>query len=244
MNATRFVSTGLRFRPFGSTGYALRVVERHARIAKNWWVVYLGRLLEPFIFLFSVGVGVGALVENVTGPGGAPIPYRTFVAPAMLVDGNEPVIAEPTEITVESDGYTLVMGQDRSTATVTVTDASGELVADETHDWQSNEEPTTWRSGRSGIDIIDPESGEVIVRFGNDVLEQAYNEQTDRDDQFREFDPDLWLVATVTGDRWLVEDLDTTIDFDRAGPESLAINGTTLILSIGDDDGWQRYDLI
>lgn len=71
----------------GSGGMAGRVVERHARIAKNWWVVYLGRLLEPFIFLFSVGIGVGALVEDVAGPGGAAIPYRQFVAPAMLVAG-------------------------------------------------------------------------------------------------------------------------------------------------------------
>lgn len=164
-------------------------------------------------------------------------------APAMLIDGNEPVIPEPTEITVESDGYTLVMGQDRAVMSVLVTAASGDVVADETHNWQSNDEPTTWRYGRSGIDIIDPESGDVIVTFGNDVLEQAYSEQTDRDDQFQEFDPDLWLVATVTGDRWLVEDLDTTVDFNRAGPGSLAINGTMLILSLDDGDGWQRYDL-
>jgi hypothetical protein len=164
-------------------------------------------------------------------------------ASAMLVDGKEPVIPEPTEITVESDGYTLVMGQDRSIATVIVTNASGELITAEEHDWQSNDEPTSWQYGRTGINIIDPESGDVIVTFGNDLLEQADNEQTNRNDQFQDFDPDLWLVATVTGDRWLIEDLDTTIDFNRAGPGSLAINGNTLIVSIGAGDGWQRYDL-
>ncbi|MGF1598122.1 MAG: ABC transporter permease [Acidimicrobiales bacterium] len=63
----------------------LRVVERNAVINRHYWQVFLTRLLEPFLYLFSVGVGVGALVGTLPGPDGAPIPYRTFVAPALLV---------------------------------------------------------------------------------------------------------------------------------------------------------------
>ncbi len=63
---------------------ALRVVERNAVISRHYWMTYLSRLLEPFLFLFSIGVGVGALVDSVTGPDGGEISYRSFVAPAML----------------------------------------------------------------------------------------------------------------------------------------------------------------
>ena len=75
--------TGVVVKPGAST--ALRVVERNAIIARHYWTTFVARLVEPFLFLFSIGVGVGALVETVTGPDGAPISYRSFVAPAMLV---------------------------------------------------------------------------------------------------------------------------------------------------------------
>ncbi|MDH4170159.1 MAG: ABC transporter permease [Acidimicrobiia bacterium] len=61
-----------------------RVVERNAVVARRQWYVFLAGGVEPFLFLFSVGVGVGELVDAVTGPGGASISYREFVAPAMM----------------------------------------------------------------------------------------------------------------------------------------------------------------
>ncbi|MEM7321477.1 MAG: ABC transporter permease [Actinomycetota bacterium] len=64
---------------------SLRVIQRNCTISKQYWLVFVTRLLEPFLFLFSIGVGVGALVEEVSGPDGLPISYRSFVAPAMLV---------------------------------------------------------------------------------------------------------------------------------------------------------------
>ena len=39
---------------------------------------------EPLFYLLSVGVGIGGLIGNVTGPGGQPVPYREFVAPGLL----------------------------------------------------------------------------------------------------------------------------------------------------------------
>ena len=62
----------------------LRVVERNAALNRHYWMVFVGRLLEPFLFLFSIGVGVGALVDGVAGPGGAEVSYRSFVAPALV----------------------------------------------------------------------------------------------------------------------------------------------------------------
>lgn len=166
-------------------------------------------------------------------------------ASAMIAQGSEPQEIEPTEITVESDGNTMVMREEGRQMTVTVTDADGNVIADETHRWRPNDEPTTWRYGRLGLEILDPESGDVIVTFDNAAMEAAYREQTDRYDnieKFDEFGSDLWLIATLTGDRWLVEDLDTVTDFGRVQP-GLAVNGSTLIVNHGDGDGWQLYDL-
>lgn len=63
---------------------ALRVVERNARLALHYRLATLGRLVEPFLFLFSLGLGLGALVDEVTGPGGETVAYSAFVAPAIL----------------------------------------------------------------------------------------------------------------------------------------------------------------
>lgn len=78
---------------------ALRVVERKATLARHYWAFHIGRMLEPFLYLASIGVGVGALVEQVTGPTGEPIPYRSFVAPAMLATSamNAAVFASANE---------------------------------------------------------------------------------------------------------------------------------------------------
>ncbi len=47
-----------------------------------WWV-FLSGFLEPVFYLFSIGVGVGKLIESFD-VGGHAIPYAEFVAPGML----------------------------------------------------------------------------------------------------------------------------------------------------------------
>jgi lipooligosaccharide transport system permease protein len=54
-----------------------------ARHAAYWWVLLSG-FFEPLLYLLSIGVGVGALVGDLTLPGGRVVSYPTFVAPAML----------------------------------------------------------------------------------------------------------------------------------------------------------------
>jgi lipooligosaccharide transport system permease protein len=61
----------------------LAVVERHVRSARRAWPVFLTGFTEPFLYLFSIGVGVGALVGELT-VGGDVIDYRTFVAPGLF----------------------------------------------------------------------------------------------------------------------------------------------------------------
>lgn len=62
----------------------LRLIERHARLYRRLWLVVASGAAEPAFYLLSVGVGVGALVGDVAGPGGHPVPYRAFVAPGLL----------------------------------------------------------------------------------------------------------------------------------------------------------------
>ncbi len=63
---------------------ALRVVERNSRVYAHSWVVFLSTFAEPFLLLFSLGVGLGGLVGTVPGPGGTQIDYDQFVAPALI----------------------------------------------------------------------------------------------------------------------------------------------------------------
>src|SRR4051794_15220767 len=61
------------------------VVERNvATLRSAYWVVMLTGFLEPVLYLFSIGVGVGALVGDLTLPNGQVVSYAAFVAPAML----------------------------------------------------------------------------------------------------------------------------------------------------------------
>ena len=48
------------------------------------WLIVIAGAAEPLFYLFSVGVGIGALIGTVPGPGGHPVPYRAFVAPGLL----------------------------------------------------------------------------------------------------------------------------------------------------------------
>ena len=61
------------------------VVERNvATLRTAYWVVMVSGFVEPILYLFSIGIGVGALVGEIALPDGRVVGYATFVAPAML----------------------------------------------------------------------------------------------------------------------------------------------------------------
>jgi lipooligosaccharide transport system permease protein len=62
----------------------LRLIERHARLYRRMWLIVAAGAAEPLFYMLSVGVGIGGLIGDVTGPGGQPVPYREFVAPGLL----------------------------------------------------------------------------------------------------------------------------------------------------------------
>jgi len=68
---------------FGGRG-SRHLVERHARVYRHGWLVFVSGFFEPLFYLLSIGVGLGALVGKVAGPDGRLISFTSFVAPALL----------------------------------------------------------------------------------------------------------------------------------------------------------------
>lgn len=78
------------------TGRGGSVLGRNLLVQRRGWLVVLSGFFEPLFYLLSIGVGLGALVGSVK-VGGALVPYRTFVAPAMLAtSAMNAAIAETT----------------------------------------------------------------------------------------------------------------------------------------------------
>ena len=65
-------------------GMARTLVERNLRAFRHAWITIVSGFFEPVFYLFSLGVGLGALVGTVTTDSGEQVPYATFVAPALL----------------------------------------------------------------------------------------------------------------------------------------------------------------
>ncbi|HET7029912.1 MAG TPA: ABC transporter permease [Candidatus Limnocylindrales bacterium] len=63
---------------------ARHLIERNIYVYRHGWIVILSGFFEPLFYLGSIGFGLGALVGTVSGPGGQPISYQLFVAPALL----------------------------------------------------------------------------------------------------------------------------------------------------------------
>jgi lipooligosaccharide transport system permease protein len=63
---------------------ARHLVERNIYVYRHGWIVILSGFFEPLFYLGSIGFGLGALVGTVAGPGGQPITYQLFIAPALL----------------------------------------------------------------------------------------------------------------------------------------------------------------
>jgi len=74
-----------RILPVGpSRRRSVHVIERNALAYRRMWYVFLTGFFEPLLYLLSIGVGVGALVGRLPGPGGRLVTYEAFVAPGLL----------------------------------------------------------------------------------------------------------------------------------------------------------------
>ncbi|WP_082533767.1 ABC transporter permease [Marmoricola sp. Leaf446] len=69
-----------RLGPLGAVGL---LVQRNYVVYRSAWWIFLSGFLEPVFYLFSIGVGVGQLVQGFEVDGRT-IEYAAFVAPGML----------------------------------------------------------------------------------------------------------------------------------------------------------------
>jgi len=65
-------------------GLARVLVERNLMSFRHGWLTLLTGFAEPVFYLFSLGIGLGALIDRVTTDNGSRVPYAVFVAPALL----------------------------------------------------------------------------------------------------------------------------------------------------------------
>ncbi len=65
-------------------GRPWRIVERNYLVYRRGWFVFVTGMLEPVLYLLSIGIGVGGLVGDFTLADGSRVGYVAFVAPAML----------------------------------------------------------------------------------------------------------------------------------------------------------------
>lgn len=80
-------SVAIRRGPFSAlySGNIRSVFNRGLMAAKgSTWVVWLSGFFEPVLYLLAMGIGMGALVGSVVGPGGQEMPYAAYIAPALL----------------------------------------------------------------------------------------------------------------------------------------------------------------
>jgi lipooligosaccharide transport system permease protein len=75
---------GARLAPVVGLARGRHLVARNVAAYRRAWLVFVSGLFEPILFLFALGVGLGALVGDVPGPGGTSVPYAVFVAPGLL----------------------------------------------------------------------------------------------------------------------------------------------------------------
>lgn len=68
-----------------SSGNVRAVLERGFLVIRNQnWMILVSGFFEPVFYLLAMGIGMGSLVGEVTGPGGQPITYAAYIAPALL----------------------------------------------------------------------------------------------------------------------------------------------------------------
>lgn len=73
-----------RLLPSGTVSRPVSLVERNMRAYRRAWLLLLSGFVEPVMYLFGLGVGLGSLVGDVTTDSGRTVSYALFVAPALM----------------------------------------------------------------------------------------------------------------------------------------------------------------
>jgi hypothetical protein len=158
----------------------------------------------------------------------------------VVMDAAEPG-PPPPPLVVEADGHRLTI--DNATGIVEVVElATDEIVA--TADFMrglDDDGPIVF--DRDGVTVTDPVTGVEVVVFPADELEAASmaRYETEPPSEMEEYRPDMWLLATLDGETFVLDDLDDGTGDSYYGPGTLAANGSRLLLQAAGN--WVVYDL-
>jgi len=83
-NSAAEAARNRRFGPLYSRNVRAVVARGLMATKSSNWMVMLSGFFEPVLYLISMGVGLGAIVGSVQGPGGQEISYAAYIAPALL----------------------------------------------------------------------------------------------------------------------------------------------------------------
>ncbi|MGI8872552.1 MAG: ABC transporter permease [Candidatus Limnocylindria bacterium] len=61
-----------------------RLVERNVMVYRHQWIVIASGVVEPVLYLFGIGLGIGGLVGGVQLADGRFVSYAAYVGPALL----------------------------------------------------------------------------------------------------------------------------------------------------------------
>jgi lipooligosaccharide transport system permease protein len=99
MVTTYATAAALRGAEIPAGSRVLSILNRNVaalRSGPSYWLVLFSGFFEPVLYLLSIGIGVGALIGNIT-VGDEKMSYAAFVAPAMLaVSAMSGALAETT----------------------------------------------------------------------------------------------------------------------------------------------------
>ena len=147
----------------------------------------------------------------------------------------------PPPLVVEVEGHRLTI--DHASGVTEVVDlATGQIVAaSDIRAPVDDDGPIT--TDEVGVTVTDPTTGDVVVVFPAEDLEAASEALFENVEAAfeRQYNPDLWLLASLDGETFVVADLDDGDDGGYFGPGALTANGSRLLLRAG--GGWAVYDL-
>lgn len=202
-----------------------------------------GFAVDGGVILISVGEDGAATLYRLDETGGAPealdvpglpttIQAWTSSRSAVLFDGA--VQPMPTEtLVVEADGYRLEAPP--STGVYRLIDvATGEEVVSDNLRGATSMASSPFQFGPDGITVTDPETGEVIVTIPNAAYEAAMQEIYGGFQEV-EYNPEIWLLGSLDGERFVIERVDGE---PRSG---VAVNNGRALVQAG--DRWVTVDL-
>jgi hypothetical protein len=168
--------------------------------------------------------------------------WENHSSPAWIVQLDDSPPPEPVTFTFDHDGYTVTIS-DGSTGTDAhvVETASGDVIVDRhlTPEDRDAAFIVDEATGDVVVSITDPGTGDELVRIPETVFSDAYAQAASNGPATEgpepEWVPDLWLVATPDGERWVTRDLDDPDPEGEFFPAVAAVNGDRLLYNTGDD---------